>query len=65
MSPMLLRFSQVVWWIGAMFLGAAIATCFLPAPPWGWAVLGFGAAVTAACWAVSFILAGSFWKPAK
>lgn len=70
---MLKRMALVLWWLGAL---AGVG--FLIAPPVALVADGLrsagvaiavaatgGVALVAACWAVAFVLGGSFWRPPR
>jgi hypothetical protein len=66
MKEILFRLGQVAWWFGALCASAAtVATAFIRNMGERAAVVG-GAwlFVTLPCFAVAFVLTGSFWKPA-
>lgn len=63
------RLATVFWWGGAL-IGAgllAIAILALQASKDGWiaaTMAGIGLVIiTIPCWALAFVLGGSFWKP--
>jgi hypothetical protein len=58
------RVALVVWWLGALCLVVGFAGMFV-AERNHWLMLAMGAMFTIPCWAVAFILAGSFLKPPK
>ena len=61
------RFALVVWWVGAIFvLGTALGTIvalFGPRPVNTIMNVALLLIPAAACWAIAFVLGGSFWKP--
>lgn len=68
-SSILLRLGQVSWWVGALTMVGASITGVLAtfnssvAPQWGWLGLPlFAAIITGPAWALSYVLAGSFWR---
>ena len=67
---MLQRLATVIWWFGALLLAGFIATAFffmaIPEVAWQGGVFGLiGIVCAVLCWSLTFILAGSFWRPPR
>ena len=56
------RLGIIFWWLGALMLGVGVLGALEGMNLGGWIFLGL---ITALCWGLSFLLSGSFWKPAK
>lgn len=68
MKEILFRLGQVAWWAGALIaagsvIGTVVTLISRPHEELPFLLIVVGAFVVAPLWALSFILAGSFWKP--
>lgn len=65
---MIKRLATVIWWLGAMAGITGLTTFVLIANKGsgeGGPFLGACAFLMAVAWCLSFVLAGSFWRPPK
>lgn len=61
------RFALVAWWIGALVVAgtvvAAVTALFDARPLNSLGNVAFLLIPAALCWAVAYVLGGSFWRP--